>query len=147
MGITRRPGQGAPFLVELMAVILFFALSATVILTMFIKSSLRSDEAERLSAATTLAADAAELVRVAADPGADFCTRSNGSGESGFGGDPDFFQADAGAYFQPDSGDYLLRLEVKNENGVFQMSVTILHNGQALYAIDSIARYTGEAIS
>ncbi len=135
MGKADRYGKGAPFLVELIAVLLFFALSATVILSLFAKASLRSREAERLSAATTLAAGAAELVRVADDPAAAFLAQYGGEGDNGF------YQAEANGFFREDGAEYALTLALANESHIVNMRIAVLRDGVEIAVLDDVARY------
>lgn len=130
-------GEGAPFLVELMAVILFLALSSSVILSLFVKADARSKDAVKLSGAMSAAMTAAELVRTSGDPVTDFIY------EYGAMMDGSTYECYLDASFVKGGYDYLLCLDVLDKTGgLYRMKVSVREGNETIYSLDC-ASYTG----
>ena len=133
----RRSGEGGPFLAELMAVILFLALSSTVILSLFVKADGRSKDALELSGAMNAAMSAAELVRTSEEPAAAFMGEYGGMMEG------NTYQCYLDASFMPGGYDYLLCLDINGEEGgLYEMRVSVMSGDETLYSLDC-ASYAG----
>ncbi len=133
-------GGGYAFLVELIAVVLFFSLSALVVLTLFLGADQRAREAERLSGAILAAGSAAEIVRTSKDPVADF-TAHYGALEAQGG-----YEAWLDPSFLPGGlMEYILRLECTRKNGLYEMTLAVLlPDGERIYSL-TCASYAGGA--
>jgi len=129
------------FLAELTAAALFFALAATVILTLFAGAQKRADEAARLSGAVLAASSAAELVRTSASPGADFMAAYGAAPENGG------YEAFLDPSFLPSERmEYVLRLECSEENGLCRMRVAVMFpDGEEIYSLSCASYAGGEA--
>ncbi len=136
--MSGRDGGGYAFLVEIMAVILFFALSATVIIALFVSADRRAKEAAELSGAILAAGSAAEIVRASDSPEEDFIERYGAAPVDGG------YEAWLDASFQPGSFEqYIIRLDCARENGLSEMIVTIGQaDGEAIYTL-GCASYAG----
>ena len=133
-----RDGGGYAFLVEIMAVILVFAVSATVVVTLFLAADRRAREAAELSGAITAAVDATEIVRASKDPAADFIGRYNAVEADGG------YEAWLDPSFRPGGlEEYLIRLDCVEDGGLYAMTVTVAHeDGEAIYSL-ACASYPG----
>lgn len=138
--MSDRPGGSYAFLIEMMAVILFLALSVGVVLSLFVAADRRSNEAAVLSGAVTAAASAAELVRVSKDPVSAFCMEY-GAAECDGG-----YEAWLDPSFMPFGlEEYRLRLECAEDGGLYGMTVSVLKgDGDGIYSLEC-ASYTGGA--
>lgn len=129
---------GYAFLVEMTAVILFFALAATAVITLFVGADKRAKEAAALSGAVLAASSAAELVRTSASPEADFSARYGATqAEGGYEAwlDPSFLPGGL--------QEYILRLECGRAGGMCEMTVSVMEkDGEELYSL-SCARFMG----
>lgn len=136
--MSGRDGGGYAFLVEIMAVILFFALSATVIVTLFVTADKRARKATELSGAILAASGAAELMRTSDSPEEDFIERY---GAVAVGGG---YEAWLDTSFQPGGiEDYILRLDCEEENGLYDMVVSVEYgDGETIYSL-GCASFTG----
>jgi type II secretory pathway pseudopilin PulG len=136
--MSGRDGGGYAFLVEIMAVILFFALSATVIIALFVSADRRAKAATELSGAILAAGSAAEIVRASDAPEEDFIARYGAAPADGG------YEAWLDASFQPGSfQQYILRLDCAQEDGLYEMTVTVERaDGEAIYTLDC-ANYAG----
>jgi len=129
---------GYAFLVEMTAVILFFALAATAVITLFVGADKRAGEAAELSGAILAASSAAELVRTSISPEADFTVRYGAvEAEGGYEAwlDPSFLPGGL--------QEYILRLECERAGGMCEMTVSVREkDGEAIYSL-SCARFMG----
>lgn len=128
------------FLIEMMAVILFFALSVGVVLSLFVAADKRSGQAKVLSGAVTAAASAAELVRVSDDPQQAFCLEYGGVECDGG------YEAWLDPSFMPFGlEEYRLRLACSETDGLNEMKVSILnYDGDEIYSLECVS-YAGGA--
>lgn len=135
-----RDAGGYAFLIEIMAVILFFAFSATVIITLFVGADRRAKQAEELSGAILAASSAAELVRVSSSPEEDFIDCYGAVEESGG------YEGWLDASFLPGSfEEYIIRLECEEQNGLYEMTLSVLYDdGTVIYSL-SCVNFTGGA--
>ena len=133
-------GRANAFLVEMIIVVLLFAFSSTVVLTLFTKAHQRSEQSIALNESMLLLESAAEAIRAGKDAKAAFLSLYPGAQSNADG-----FSVRVNALGEPDmQGEYTLELSLSYEDGsAGRIENATLHaakNGECSYTL-SVVNY------
>lgn len=133
-------GRANAFLVEMIIVVLLFALSSTVVLMLFTKAHQRSEQSIALNESMLLLESAAEAIRAGKDANAAFLSLYPGAQSN-----MDGFFVRVNALGEPDmQGEYTLELSLSYEDGpvgrIENATLRAVKDGECSYTL-SVVNY------